>query len=896
MRLLSSDSIQELKKPVGLFCLFLIALATLSSVVVVFATIGLIGQPFAGFRIEPTLTVSAVNEDYWNGPKAGIKTYDRILSIDGQSVYSPKDFKQKIQDSKIGQVLEYEIESKETKAKSNLKIVVQTFTLMDFFRSFLILYIVGFLHILVGAVAYLARPSNPAARAHLFMTLAIGMTTNLAADYDTSMLFPRIWIATVALTGGACLHLGFYFPQKKKWLDRFPKLVLVPYAISFLLLGTWEYAYRGLGYLGYQQNGIIDLFQLHFDLYDMSLFWSLIVGFVGLIALIVHSLFKAENQIVKNQAKVALLGGVIAYLPMTIFWMIMDQILHIPLSPAIATICWILFIVFPVAIAYAIIKHKMFDIDFVLKQSMTYSALVVLLGTVYVLLAEGLQQMFRPLMTNNSEITSYMLTTAVTILLFEPLKLNIRNFIDQKFFRKKYDFRTALSEFVDAARTTIDKDELLPKLVETIEKTIHPKHVMIFLKNPETNSLKQAYSHGINLKMKDEIPMDDVTLMTAMGLMKKKSLTTRLTGALNLSAISQQGPVPSPIPFLLAKRITGELIDPAILESIKNSLTLPLTVKIPGKGSEPYRDDLIGLLTLGEKKSEMDYTIEDRQLFQSIGQQLALTLHSSQLAGEVAEKEAMKQTLLKARAIQRSMLPQKELDLQRFELTGWSESADETGGDYYDWYDLGNQRFIIGLGDVTGHGIDAAMIVSMAKSCLYNQVESNPDVPLVMAALNRTINEIAQYTERSNRKLMSFIYTLFDSESLTCRMASAGHWFPYLYRARTQEVTGFPEFKGAFPLGQRSPEKFKCQDYEVQLEAGDILLYYTDGLHEAPNQAGEEYGMERLEKMMHWYHQLDAHELRERLCEDWERHIQGKGMEDDMTLVVVKVKDLLRQE
>ena len=87
---------------------------------------------------------------------------------------------------------------------------------MDFFRSFLILYIVGFLHILVGAVAYLARPSNPAARAHLFMTLAIGMTTNLAADYDTSMLFPRIWIATVALTGGACLHLGFYFPQKKK--------------------------------------------------------------------------------------------------------------------------------------------------------------------------------------------------------------------------------------------------------------------------------------------------------------------------------------------------------------------------------------------------------------------------------------------------------------------------------------------------------------------------------------------------------------------------------------------------------------------------------------------------------------------------------------------------------
>ncbi len=891
MKFLDQAAKTELRSPRGLFCLILIGISLVTSMVAIFATLGLIGQNFAGFRIEPTLTVSAVNESYWEGPKAGIQTYDRILEINGQPIKTPAEFKARIHQATPGETLTYTLQSKGAKATQQMQIPVRIFEGMDFVRSLLVLYLVGFLHIFVGIAAYIIRPQNPSARAHLFMTLAIGVTTTLVGDYDTTMLFPRFWIAAVAMTGGACLHLGLYFPQKKKLLQRFPGLIWIPYGISFLLVGVWEYAFRPLGFLGYEAQNITSLFQLHFDLYDGSLAWSLIIGFMGLIIMIIHSLVKAETQVIKNQAKVALLGGVIAYLPMTIFWMIMDQILHIPLSPALATICWILFIIFPLAIAYAIIKHKMFDIDFVLKQSMTYTALVVLLGSLYVLLAAGLQQLLQPLMTNNSELTSYMLTTTVVILLFEPLKLNIRGFIDRKFFRAKYNFRQALSEFIDTTRSTIDVEELIPALIDVVEKTIHPKHVLLFLKNPEKNTLKQAYSHGISVKLKDEIALDDPALLAAMGLAKpKKNLGSRLTGALNLATMAQDGPLPSPIPFLLMKRITSDLPDLEETEAIKNSLTLPLTVKTARKGGEGFQDEMIGLLTLGEKRSEMDYTIEDRQLFQSIGQQLALTLHSSQLAVEVVEKEAMKQTLLKARVIQKSMLPDKELILDQFDVTGFSESADETGGDYYDWYDLGQGEFIVGIGDVTGHGIDAAMIVSMAKSCLYNQIEIDPDVPAVMEALNRTINQISSRTDRSNRKLMSFVYSYFDSASMTCRIASAGHWYPYHYKAREQEITNYSEFKGSFPLGQRAPEKYRCVENGFEIEPGDVLLYFTDGLHEAENLNGQAYDFERIEQLLNWYHDLSAHEIKEKFQQDWEHHIAGRGMDDDMTLIVVKAK------
>ncbi len=891
MKFLDTEARKELRTPRGLFCLTLIFVSIVLSVIAGFATIGLIGQPFAGFRLEPTVTVSAVNETDWNGPKAGIQTYDKIIKINGEPIETPAEFKQIIAAQKPGTVLEYEVQPKGSDKTTILKIPVQTFSALDFTRSMLVFYIIGFLHIFVGAIAYLVRPANPAARAHLFMTLAIGVTTTLVADYDTTMLFPRFWIAAVALTGGACLHLGMFFPQKKKILNKWPWILWIPYGISFLLMSAWEFAFRPLGFLGYKDAGIQDLFTLHFDLYDGSLAWSLIVGFVGLIGLIVHSLIKSESQVIRNQAKVALLGAVVAYLPMTIFWMIMDQMLHIKLPAAVATICWILFVVFPVAIAYAIIKHKMFDIDFVLKQSMTYSALIVLLGSVYVALAAGLQQLLTPLMTNNSELTSYMLTTGVTVLLFEPLKVNIRSVIDKRFFRTKYDFRTALSEFIDAARSTIDVSELTPKLVEVVEKTIHPKHVLLMLKNPQTNSLKQVYSHGIDFKLKDEIPLDDPALLAAMGLAKpKKALTSRLTGALNLgAALAGQGPLPSPIPFLLVKRITRELPSLEQTEAIRNSLTLPLTVRVPMDNGE-VRDELIGMLTLGEKRSEMEYTIEDRQLFQSIGQQLALSLHSSQLAVEVAEKEAIKQTLQKARVIQKSMLPDQELELDSFDMTGFSESADETGGDYYDWYKLDDNRFILGVGDVTGHGIDAAMVVGMAKSCLYNQVEVDPSVPKVMSALNRTINEVSRRTDRSNRKLMSFVYTYFDAESLTCRIASAGHWFPMHYRAADGEITTYSEFKGTFPLGQRLPDKFNCPENGFSVAPGDVLLYFTDGLHEARNTNGQEYELERIEQLLNWHHELSAQQIKERIKMDWEQFIEGHGMEDDMTLVVVKVK------
>ncbi|PKL76887.1 MAG: hypothetical protein CVV27_08025, partial [Candidatus Melainabacteria bacterium HGW-Melainabacteria-1] len=119
---------------------------------------------------------------------------------------------------------------------------------------------------------------------------------------------------------------------------------------------------------------------------------------------------------------------------------------------------------------------------------------------------------------------------------------------------------------------------------------------------------------------------------------------------------------------------------------------------------------------------------------------------------------------------------------------------------------------------------------------------------------------------------------------------SAGHWVPYHYQAASGELTNFPEFKGTFPLGQRLPDKFSCPENNITLAPGDVLLYFTDGLHEAFNLNGQAYEFERIEQMLNWYHHLSAHEIKEKIHTDWEKFIDGRGMDDDMTMVVVKVK------
>jgi len=247
----------------------------------------------------------------------------------------------------------------------------------------------------------------------------------------------------------------------------------------------------------------------------------------------------------------------------------------------------------------------------------------------------------------------------------------------------------------------------------------------------------------------------------------------------------------------------------------------------------------------------------------------------------VIEQERMEQELKVAHHIQQSMLPSNtdEHRMGGIVLSGISLPAEHVGGDYFDQLMLDGGRMAIAMGDVNGHGISSALMMSLAKSCLHTQVLSDPEVERVMGVLNRIF-----FSSVKDRRFMTFLYGVVDTSRMELRFASAGHHLPLVLRRG--EVTELP-LKPSYPLGVRYDTAYPSKTFA--LEAGDVLLLYTDGILEATDGHGEEFGAERLHAALIDLGGGDAISIRDGLIAALKAFTGDRPQEDDVTLLVLKV-------
>jgi len=221
-------------------------------------------------------------------------------------------------------------------------------------------------------------------------------------------------------------------------------------------------------------------------------------------------------------------------------------------------------------------------------------------------------------------------------------------------------------------------------------------------------------------------------------------------------------------------------------------------------------------------------------------------------------------------------------DIPTLDMVGFSQSADAVGGDYYDYFKISDSEFGLAIGDVNGHGVSAGLLMAMAKSCLFVQGKIDPSVLAVMTALNSMI-----FGGVKERLFMTFVYSIFDLEKNQVTLSSAGHHLPYHYKAKLKELSPV-EVRPTYPLGVR--EKIRLNEVTLDLFPDDILVYYTDGIIESHNSEGEEFGFERLEELIITHSDQSAEGLKTTLLSHYQNWICEEPPEDDMTLLVVKVK------
>jgi len=251
-------------------------------------------------------------------------------------------------------------------------------------------------------------------------------------------------------------------------------------------------------------------------------------------------------------------------------------------------------------------------------------------------------------------------------------------------------------------------------------------------------------------------------------------------------------------------------------------------------------------------------------------------LHPSE---DIERIERIEQELQDAQETQRSILPTEEPIFPGLDISSYFCPATEIGGDYYDYIPLSETKLAVAIGDVKGHGISAGLLVSTASGCLHATLENIQVIPEVMSMINRRVYEV------QGRMFMTFCFSILDTENCMLTVSSAGHPFPYHYRAATQSLEDW-ELEGHFPLGVR--RDCDCPVRTRPLSKGDVLVYYSDGLIEGTNSMLQPFGFERLEAAIIQHAHRTASDMKQSILNEFSAHCQQHEQEDDIALIVIK--------
>lgn len=241
----------------------------------------------------------------------------------------------------------------------------------------------------------------------------------------------------------------------------------------------------------------------------------------------------------------------------------------------------------------------------------------------------------------------------------------------------------------------------------------------------------------------------------------------------------------------------------------------------------------------------------------------------------------MREQLDIARRIQRGFLPKTPPGLHGFEIEGWNDPCHEAGGDYYDYLRLPGGRLGIAIGDVASHGIGPALLMANARSALRALLRVSDSPGQVLERLNDALVE-----DMLEDHFMTMFVGVLDLNTRLLRYAIAGHERPLLLRNRSDEFVRL-EAKG-MPLGIRAGISYPEGKTE-RLRNGDILVCITDGIWEATNASGEEFGYERLQAVLLSNRRASAAGLLDAVQKAVLEFAGSTRQIDDLTMMALKV-------
>jgi sigma-B regulation protein RsbU (phosphoserine phosphatase) len=816
-----------------------------------------------------------------NALDAGIKENDVLVAVNGRPVTGTAVYGEAIARAKTGDTMRVTVRTPGDATPRNVNVTIQPHRLdlssAVTVTAVMLKIVLPVFCILLGFWVAAVRPRDPSA--WLLLPVLLFLSTLYGAGIESwgPGIRDLATIYRVGLNSGWPLSMflfGLYFPERAperkdpRWW-RWTVTIFVPTLIVVVVLTMIEQ-------VGEVENfAAVARLDAVLERMNPLIFLLTFAGVGSFFASMKIKSSLAASRDVKRRFNLVYAGATVALTPLFIL-SVVQSIKNRPLErifPGWLVLGSLLLLMFfPATLAYAIVVQRAMDVRVVIRQGLQYAlarhgvlVLQIILTSIIVTAAVTLEsgaQRSRP------EKIVIISVSFIAILWLRKLSGSVRAWVDRRFFRDAYNAEQILSGLSDEVRTIVETKPLLERVAQRIAESLHVPRVAVLLE--DGGWYRPAYAMGYAAAPEGGLPDSAATIQR----LRRDSDPERIylddqDSWINSSSVSED------------ERRT--------LSDLHTQLLLPLSMK----------EKLLGLIALGEKRSEEPYSGTDLRLLKSVATQTGLALANAQLtsaiAVEVGRREKMNREIEIAREVQERLFPQKLPPVAGVDYCGRCRTALGVGGDYYDFLALPGGMLGVALGDISGKGIPAAlMMASLQASLRAEAMRAGNEIAALMSRVNQAL-----YEASSADRYATFFYAQFDPASRRLTYVNGGHCAPMLFRAgRADAADGAP---GVERLGSKKIERLdaggpviglipECayQQAELALAAGDLLVIFTDGISEAMNSALEEWGEERLIATVRSTQGCDASDIITRIMQAADQFAAGAPQHDDMTLIVLR--------
>ena len=705
----------------------------------------------------------------------------------------------------------------------------------------LMLFFGGFGAILSG-LAFMAAGSTGRA--------AAGTAPELlsSVSYLWEFFFPSLFLFACIFPEERPFTQRFALFPGRWWSPSFGTLVFTPHAFHFVLtlvgsLWNTELSLPSTGLLKYVAPliGVVAVFLRLFLTVHRSLFSLVNLGFgAATMVLLYDSYRRARIPRLKQQLGVIAIGlsaCLVCYsfatsIP-TLFNFHISDSLRAGLTIAALTLG-------PGSIAYSIVRYKFLDTRLLARRGILYALVSGALVGLYLLVVGRVNQTLGSWVGVDSRVIEPVFLI-MALALFQPVIARLEGQLDRMLLKDPNDYRNVLRNLGLELQTTIDLELLLSRTIGTLAEALLPRRAVILAITHEGTVARTGAGEPLDAAAVDRI-------------------------ATLLARVDAREPL-----YRLAGSIEG--LGPEELQFLRGTLGFSLLVPLR------WRGEVLGTLLLGRKLTGTDYTSEDVGLLANLASQVSVSLQNALLLSDRVAVARFEQELNLARQIQRTSLLSEFPILPRYEVHALTIPSKHVGGDFYDVVPAEDGSWLVAIADVSGKGVPAALLSSMLQASLRTQAGNVESLPQILRNINTLL-----YRSTETQQFATFFLARVESASLRLTFSNAGHNWPVLLRSNGERV--FLE-RGGTVLGILDPIEF--EQGQVALSPGDIVVLYTDGISEAMNVEGEQFGETRVCDLIAALPRgLNARAVAERLLEAVHEFLCGVEPQDDVTLLVIR--------